>query len=162
MTILFFMSLEIISRTTIPALGFTNLLFPVHIIFIIFCGLHFNNPFLPFCILFIHILHNIFSVESWSYGTINGIVICLEINLLKNILNISAKTFIFMISVISTISWYLFNAIFIYIQSKNIIFSTQYIWNSIIEIIIITALAPFLLNVLNRIWRKNPTDRIRA
>lgn len=162
LTILLLMFLETISTALIPALGFHGLLLPFNVLFILFLAFRVHTPMLPIYVLMIQFFHSIFSVDGWAHGTLNGLVICLGINYLKNIINFTTTVSIMVITFVAMIAWYIMTAFLLYVSAKNLDLALNRLWGSFPECLIISLISPAFFTVLGRIWRVDLKNRVNA
>ncbi|MCY4645057.1 MAG: hypothetical protein OXB88_10605 [Bacteriovoracales bacterium] len=160
LTLLLLMALEVISATFIPAIGLEYFFPPFNILFILFLVFRIKSPFLPLFILIVQLTHGIFSIESWSQGTLIGLLIYLGISYLKNIIDFSTTVSTMMITLLTALTWHFITSLFLYMNRGDFSFALNFLWESIPECLFISILSPALFNLLGRIWKMGSGNRV--
>lgn len=158
-TIILLTVLEIISTTVIPAIGLRNFILPFNVLFILFLGFRVSTSALPVLVLVVQLFHSVFSVEGWAHGTFTGIIICVAISFLSDIIDFTSALSTMVITFISLLVWFIFTSILFYMSSQDLDFVLNRIFDSIPECVVLSVLSPFFFVLLDRIWR---VDRLRG
>src|SRR3990167_5239120 len=89
-TLFILLILEVFSSAVMPAIGFRDFTLAFNVLIIIFLGFRYSGAVLPWFILILSLLHSSFSIEGWAVGTFAGVIICILITYLKDIVQISS------------------------------------------------------------------------
>lgn len=144
---------EIISTAFFPALGLKSYRIPFNILIILYLGFKVESSFLGLYILFIQLFHSFFSVEGWEMGTIAGVLICVIISYLKELLHFSSAFITILTTQIFQVLWFVIMAGMLYIKMGDFSLILEKFYRFIPESITISIFAPVLFIVLDRIWR---------
>ncbi|MCP4914299.1 MAG: hypothetical protein GY909_14395 [Oligoflexia bacterium] len=151
-TLLILFVLEIFSTALFPLFGLSSIKIPFNILIVLFLGFKINSPYLAFMILFTQYFHSFFSVEGWEMGTVAGILICLLISYLKDLLHFSSAIFTIIVTQIFQVVWFLIISGLYYLKFDGFEYIIEKFWRFIPESIIISILSPFFFSLLDKIW----------
>lgn len=152
-TVLLLTVLEIIATAFIPAIGFVNIMLPFNVLLILFLAFRVKTPYLPLLILGIQLFHSIFSVEGWAHGTLTGVLICIGIGLLKDIIELTNSLITIFVTFVATVLWYFISSLFFFVSVRDINLVSERFFDGIPESIIIGLISPVFFLILDKIWR---------
>lgn len=152
-TLLVLIIFEIIATAFLPALGITTYRIPFNIMLILFLGFKLESIFLALMILIIQYLHSFFTLEGWALGTVSGVVVCMLISFLRDLLHLSSKLITAVVTQLFQIVWFLITIGLIYLKSGDYHFILAKLWKFIPESIILSILAPYCFSLLDKIWK---------
>ncbi len=92
-TILLLLILELVSSTFFPILGLAKFRPAFNILVVLYVGFKLETPFLAIIVFALQYFHSFFSIEGWSAGTFAGIVICMIISYLRDMIHFSTTIF---------------------------------------------------------------------
>ncbi len=145
--------LEIIATAFIPALGFIDLMLPFNVLLILFLGFRVKTPYLPVLILGIQLFHSMFSVEGWAHGTLTGVIVCIGIGLLKDLIELKSGLITAFVVFVSTVTWYLISSIFFFISVQDFNLVLERFLGGIPESLVLGIISPVFFILLDKIWR---------
>ena len=152
LTLVFLLITDIVFSSLLPLIGLGQFRFSLHILFILYLGLRISSPYIAIFIFLIEYFHSLFTIESWAMGTFTGILICLLISVVKDIIHLKTKLMTFLMVQLFQLVWFVIVALMIYLKLDDM----SYVWARLINFIpvsiIISFLSPFLFPILDRIW----------
>lgn len=153
--VLFF--LEIMTTAVFPMIGLLNYRVPFNILVVLYLGLRLETPYLAILVLIVQYFHSFFSVEGWEMGTVTGIVICIVVSYVREMIHFSSWGMTILITQVFQLLWFSVQSILIYIQIGNLDYIFDKGWRFLPQSVIIALLSPLFFYVLNKIW--NVDDR---
>lgn len=143
---------EIISTTIFPIIGIDNVRIPFHVLIILYMGFKLETAWLGILIFVVMFTHSFFTIEGWEMGAIAGIITCTSISYLRDVIHLSSVSLTMITVQIFQMVWFFIVALLIYIQIDGWGYIVQKFWRFIPESILISILAPFAFNLLDKIW----------
>jgi uncharacterized membrane protein YvlD (DUF360 family) len=150
--------LEIFSTALVPMLGLTKYRIPFNILIILYLGFKLETPYTSLLIFVLQYTHSFFSIEGWEMGTIAGVIICIVIGYLKDLLHLSSSIITIFITQVFQFLWFVIVSVLLYLKEDNFSYIVEKFWRFLPESIAISLLAPFFFGILDVIWRTE-TDR---
>lgn len=144
--------LEILSTTVLPIFGLQRYVIPFNILIVLFMGFKLQTPYLAVLILIVQYFHHFFTVEGWEMGTVAGVVICLLISYLRDVIHFSSAAMTVLVTQIFQCVWFLIVSILLYSRMGDMTFVIDKFWRFIPESIIVSLLAPFFFSILEKFW----------
>lgn len=157
-TLFILLILEIFSSAVMPAIGFKDYTLAFNVLIIIFLGFRFGGAMLPWFILILSIVHSGFSIEGWAAGTFAGVIVCVLIIYLKDIVQISSLISTIIAVEIFQLVWFFIIALIIAAKLGDFSLVLPRIWRILPETIGLSILAPAFFKVLGIIWRQREDD----
>ncbi|MCO4792435.1 MAG: hypothetical protein KC493_01890 [Bacteriovoracaceae bacterium] len=151
-TILILLVLEVLATALLPVFGLKNFILPFNILVILFFGFRFQTAYLALFILMIQYFHSFFTVEGWEPGTIAGILVCILISYLRDLIHFSSAAATMIVTQIFQTFWFCVISGLIYIRMGDVSFVISKFWRFIPESIILSFLSPILFIVLEKVW----------
>lgn len=151
-TVLILIVLEVLATSLIPVLGFKNFILPFNVGVVLFFGFRFQTPYLPLFILIVQYFHSFFTVEGWEPGTIAGIIVCVLISYLRELIHFSSAAATMIVTQIFQTFWFLVVSGLIYMRMGEVSYIVDKFWRFIPESIILSLLSPFLFVVFEKVW----------
>lgn len=155
-TICLLIILELISTTIFPNIGLVNFRIPFNILIVLYLGLRLETPYLALLIMIVQIFHGFFSVEGWEMGTVTGIVICIVVSYVRDMIHFSSWLMTILITQIFQLLWFVVQSVLIYIQLGSLNYIFEKSWTFIPQSVVIALLSPFFFYILNRFWNDSP------
>lgn len=152
-TLLLLILLEVITTAVIPALGLQKYRPSFHLLVIIFMGLRLENPFLPILILIIQFFHSAFTIEGWAYGTFAGVLICLVISKLKDLLHFKSPLVTIVSVQILVLIWFVIESFLIFFRTSDIAFIWERFQVFLPESFLLSLFSPAFFSILHFIWK---------
>ncbi|MCR9204763.1 MAG: hypothetical protein NXH75_09310 [Halobacteriovoraceae bacterium] len=152
-TILILVVLEIISTALIPMMGLTKYRIPFNVLIVLYMGLKLETPYTSLLILTLQYTHSFFSIEGWEMGTIAGVLICIIISYLKDLLHLSSSLITILVTQMFQFVWFAIVSVLLYIKEESFSYILEKFWRFLPESIVLSLLAPFFFGVLDAIWR---------
>lgn len=152
-TILILVVLDIISTAFLPVMGMTRYMIPFNVLIVLYMGFKLETKFLAILILVIQYFHSFFSVEGWEVGTIAGVLICIVISYLRDLIHFNSAAMTITVTQIFQTIWFVIVSSLIYMQGGEMSYIWNKFWRFLPESIVISLLAPFFFSILDRIWR---------
>ncbi|MBC7715203.1 MAG: hypothetical protein H7177_17795 [Rhizobacter sp.] len=156
-TLILLFFLEVMTTAVFPNIGLMNYRIPFNILIVLFLGLRLETPYLAIIILFVQYFHGFFSVEGWEMGTVTGIVICVVVSYVREMIHFSSWGMTILITQVFQLLWFFVQSILIYIQLGSLDYIFEKGWRFLPQSVIIALLSPIFFYILNRIW--NIDDR---
>ena len=152
-TLLILVVLEIFSTALLPMLGLTKYRIPFNVLLVLYLGFKIESPYTSLFILILQYTHSFFTIEGWEMGTIAGVMICIVISYLKDLLHLSSSVITIIITQMFQVLWFFIVAILFYIREESFAYIVEKFWRFVPESIVISLLAPLFFSVLDAIWR---------
>jgi len=153
-TILLLLALDFTSATILFTMGVTSFKPPFEILIILYLGFRINSSILPILVLIIQFFHQAFSTDGWSLGTFTGVLICILLNYLRELIDISNKISTIIVVQICQILWFVFVTGIICMKMGDFGLFFSRLGLFLPESIFISLLSPFLFDLLNSIWKE--------
>ncbi len=153
LTLLILVLFEVLSTAFFPMIGFTKYRLPFNILIILYLGFKIENPFLAILIFILQYAHSFFSIEGWEMGTIAGVLICIVISYLKDLLHLSSSIMTILVTQMFQLLWFVIISTILYIKTDDLSYILEKFWRFLPESIVISLLAPILFVVLDAIWQ---------
>lgn len=151
-TVLILIVLEVLATSLIPVLGVKNFILPFNVGVVLFFGFRFQTPYLPLFILIVQYFHSFFTVEGWEPGTIAGIIVCVLISYLRELIHFSSAAATMIVTQIFQTFWFLVVSGVIYMRMGEMFYIVDKFWRFVPESIILSLLSPFLFMVFEKVW----------
>ncbi|MFZ9001597.1 MAG: hypothetical protein ACO20H_09850 [Bacteriovoracaceae bacterium] len=152
LTLIFLLITDILFSSLLPLIGLGQFRFSLHILFILYLGLRIRTPYIAIFIFLIEYFHSIFTIEGWAMGTVTGILVCILISFVKDIIHLKTKVMTFLMVQLFQFVWFLIMGIMIYLKLDDM----TYVWTRLVNFIpvsvIVSFLSPFVFPTLDRIW----------
>jgi len=152
-TLLILIVLEILSTAFLPMIGLTKYRIPFNILIVLYLGFKLETPFVSIMILIIQYTNSFFSIEGWEVGTVAGVMICIVISYLKDLLHLTSSLITIVVTQIFQVFWFLIVSSLVYLKTDNFSYIVQKFWRFLPESIAISLLAPLLFSILDAIWK---------
>ena len=81
---------EILATTLLPILGITEYRLSFNILIVLYICFKLETSLMAVLIFIVQYFHSFFSIEGWAMGTIAGIIICMVISYLREIIHLSS------------------------------------------------------------------------
>jgi hypothetical protein len=152
-TILLLLLLEIVVSTFFPLIGLSGYRLHFNILIVLYLGFKLDSPFLGPMILIIQYCHSFFSIEGWAIGTTTGIMVCIAISYLKEILNFNSIPITMVVTQLFQLLWLGFVSLFLYMKSVESAYLMSKLMRFLPESIVISMISPFFFKLLDRFWK---------
>lgn len=153
LSLLVLIFLEIFGTTMMPIIGLQNYMIPFHVLIVLYLGFKLQTPYISILILIVQYVHSFFTVSGWEVGTIAGILICVLISYLRELLHFtSAIMTIFVTQLFQTV-WFVLVSGLLLLREVEYSFIVEKFWRFLPESLIMSLLAPFIFALLDRVWR---------
>jgi len=152
-TVLILIVLEVIASAFLPLFGLNRYMIPFNVLIVLYIGFKLETPYLAIIILILQLTHSLFSIEGWEYGTIAGVLICIVISYLRDILHFSNAVMTMLTVQIFQLVWFCITASLLYLKFDSSDYILQKFWRFIPESIVLSLLAPVFFSLLDKIWK---------
>ncbi len=159
-TVILLIVLEIFSSAIMPAIGFKDYTLPFNVLIIIFLSFRFNSSFTPWLLLVLQIFHSAFSVEGWALATFAALVVCILINYLKDLMQVSSMLSTMVVSAIFQIVWFLVVATIIAAKNNDFSLILPRVLRIVPETLGLSLFAPLFFKMLGRVWRERDDEGV--
>jgi hypothetical protein len=156
-TLIMLFILEIITTAIFPMIGLLHFRIPFNILLVLFLGLRVETPYLAILIMTVQYFHSFFSIEGWEMGTITGIIICVLVSYVREMIHFSSWTMTILITQVFQLLWFVLQSILIYVQLGNLDYIMDKGIRFLPQSVIIALLSPLFFFILNRMWKINDT-----
>lgn len=151
-TILVLIVLEVVTSAILPLFGLNRYMLPFNVLIVLYLGFKLENPYLAVMIICVQFFHSIFSIEGWEIGTIAGVLICVVISYLRDVLHFTNTVVTIFVTQIFQSLWFLIVSSLLYLKLGNVEFIIEKFWKFIPESVIISILAPMFFAFFDKIW----------
>lgn len=145
--------LEVFSTAFLPVIGIENYRLSFHILVILYLGFKLETPTLAVLVFVIQYFHSFFSIEGWAMGTFAGVLICMLIGYLKDLIHFSTTGMTILVNQIFQTAWFIIVSGLIYLKTGNSAYILEKLWKFLPESIALSLLSPLLFMLLDRIWK---------
>lgn len=153
LTLAILLVLEVINTSFLPIIGLDDYNLAFNVLIVLFIGFKIESSYQALYIFIVQYFHSLFTVEGWETGTIAGILICIIISYMKEILHlINFVTTIFVTYVFQFV-WFVIAAGLIYLKTENFTYVSDKFWRFLLEGLILSVLAPWFFILLQKIWK---------
>ncbi|AYF43519.1 MULTISPECIES: hypothetical protein [Halobacteriovorax] len=152
-TVLILIVLEVLASAFLPLFGLNKYMIPFNILIVLYVGFKLETPYLALIILSLQLVHSLFSIEGWEYGTIAGVLICIVIAYLRDLLHFTSSFITMLTTFIFQILWFLISSSLLYLKFDSFDYIVQKFWRFIPESIILSLLAPVFFSLLDKVWK---------
>jgi len=152
-TVLILVILDIITTSFFPSIGILRYKIPFSILIVLFIGFKIDTPWLPVIILIIQLVHSVFTVEGWAYGTFVGVLVCLVINYAKEILDFSNPLSTMVIVQIFQLIWFILLTLLICLKVGSYDAFFPRFFSFIPGSIVLSLISPFFFKIFEKIWK---------
>ncbi len=156
-TVILLFFLEIITTAIFPMIGLLSFRIPFNILLVLFLGLRLETPYLAIIIMVVQYFHSFFSVEGWEMGTVTGIVICVTVSYVREMIHFSSWGMTILITQVFQLLWFFVQSVLIYVQLGNLDYIFDKGWRFLPQSVFIALLSPLFFFLMNKIW--NIDDR---
>ncbi len=156
-TIMLLFFLELMTTAVFPMIGLVNYRIPFNILIVLYLGLRLETPYLAILILCVQYFHSFFSVEGWEMGTVTGIVICIIVSYIREMMHFSSWGMTIVITQLFQLLWFLVQSLLIYVLMGNPDYILEKGWRFLPQSVVIAILSPIFFYLLNKVW--NIDDR---
>jgi uncharacterized membrane protein YvlD (DUF360 family) len=144
--------LEIFATTVLPIIGLHRYVIPFNILIVLYMGFKLQTPYLAILIFIVQYFHHFFTVEGWEMGTVAGVVICLLISYLRDVIHFSSAAMTVFVTQVFQCVWFFIVSLLLYSKLGDMSFILDKFWRFIPESIIISLMAPFFFSILDKFW----------
>lgn len=152
-TLLILIVLEILSTAFLPMMGLIKYRIPFNILIILYMGFKLETPYTSIMILILQYTNSFFSIEGWEMGTVAGVMICIIISYLKDLLHLTSSVITIVVTQVFQTLWFLIVSSLIYLKTDQFSYIAEKFWRFLPESIVISLLAPLLFSILDAIWK---------
>ena len=152
-TLLLLTLLEIISTTILPVVGLRYYIVPFNILIVLYLGFKLQTLWLPVMIFIVQYFFSFFSVQGWEPGTIAGILICVVISYLRELIHFTSAWMTILVTQLFQSLWFVIVTLLIYLKTGDWSHIIEKFWRFLPESLVISLLSPLFFVLLDRIWR---------
>lgn len=145
--------LDVFSASIIPAFGIQKFKLAFNILIILFLAFKVDTPFLPIIVLLIQIFNSAFSIEGWAHGAFAGVLVCMLIGYVKEMLHFSTFLSTIVVTEIFQLVWFLVVNTLVYIRVQNLTVILERFWWFIPESLVLALMSPVFFSFMERIWK---------
>jgi uncharacterized membrane protein YvlD (DUF360 family) len=151
-TIILLFFLELMTTAVFPMVGLVNYRIPFNILIVLFLGLRLETAYLAVLILCVQYFHSFFSIEGWEMGTVTGIVICIIVSYVREMIHFTSWGMTILITQMFQLLWFVVQSVLIYVLMGNPDYILEKGWRFLPQSVIISILSPLFFFLLNKIW----------
>jgi uncharacterized membrane protein YvlD (DUF360 family) len=151
-TVLILLVLEVISSAFLPLFGINKYMIPFNVLIVLFLGFKLENPYLAVMIVVVQYFHSIFTIEGWEIGTIAGVLICVVISYLRDVLHFTSSVVTIMVTQLFQFLWFTIVSALLYMKLGSIDYIVDKFWRFLPESIVLSLMAPFFFSILDKVW----------
>lgn len=152
LTIIILVLFEVFATAVFPAFGIKNYRLPFNILIVLYLGFKVESPFIAIHIVVLQYFHSLFSIEGWEMGTISGILICIIIGYLKELLHFSSAFVTILVTQLFQVFWFIIMSAMLYMKMRDFGLIIEKFYRFIPESIFISLCAPIVFLILDRLW----------
>lgn len=151
-TVLILIVLEVISSAFLPLFGVNKYMIPFNVLIVLFLGFKLENPYLAVMILVVQYFHSMFTIEGWEMGTIAGVIICIVISYLRDVLHFTSSIVTITVTQLFQVLWFIVISSLLYLKLGSFEYVVEKFWRFLPESIILSLMAPFFFSILDKVW----------
>jgi hypothetical protein len=151
-TVLILIVLEVLSTAFLPLFGVSKYMLSFNIIIVLFLGFKLENPYQALMIVVIQYFHALFTVEGWEVGTIAGVLICVTISYLRDVIHFTSYFVTFIVTELFMLLWFVITSSLLYLKLDSMVYIIEKFWRFLPESIVLAILAPFFFSLLDKVW----------
>ena len=151
-TLLLLIMCEVLSSAFLPLIGLNHYRIPFNVLIVLYFGFKLDSPYTPIIIFCIQYFHSFFSIEGWEMGTIAGIIICISMSYLKDLIHFKSSIATIFVTQVFQFVWFVITSSLIYLKHENINYIIDKFWRFLPESIVLSLLSPFLFLIIGTIW----------
>ncbi|MDD0852660.1 hypothetical protein HBN50_06105 [Halobacteriovorax sp. GB3] len=151
-TLLILIVLEIVSTGILPLLGLQKYTIPFNILIVLFMGFKLETPYIAVLIFLVQYFHSFFSIEGWEMGTIAGVIICIVISYVRDLIHFHSAAATMFVTQVFQVVWFVIVSGLLYLKLDNMDYLVEKFWRFLPESILISLMAPFFFSLLDKIW----------
>ena len=125
LTLLVLLALEIVATTVLPMFGVSQYRLPFNILIVLYIGFKLETPAMAVMILVVQYFHSFFTIEGWGMGTFAGVLICIIISYLRDLMHLTSATLTILLTMLFQMVWFVILSLLIYLRWGD--------WNYILE-----------------------------
>ena len=152
-TLLLLLIFEVLATAILPIFGLVKYRIPFNILIVLFIGFKLETPYIAFLVLIFQYFHSFFSIEGWEMGTISGVLVCIIISYLKDLLHFSSAGITILVTQLFQVIWFLITSLLLYMKTQSFSYIVEKFWRFLPESIVISLLAPIFFIILDQIWQ---------
>lgn len=151
-TVLMLIFLEVVSTALLPVMGFGPYRISFSVLLTLFMAFKLETPYLPFLILIMQYIHSFFSIGGWEPGTIAGVLICVVISYLKNIIHFTSHVVTIVVTEVFQVLWFCIVAALFVMKGADVSIVGERLWRFVPESLLASLMAPLFFSFLDKIW----------
>lgn len=145
--------LEIFGSTLLPLFGIENYRLSFVVLVVLYLGLRLETAYMALFILILQYFHSLFTIEGWEMGTIAGIVICIIISYLKDLIHLSSFLATIFVIQLFQVLWFVIVSSLLYLKLDDFSYIVIKFWRFLPESILISLTAPLFFKFFDKVWR---------
>ena len=149
---------EIFVSTVFPLVGLVNFRISFVTVIVLYLAFYYNNILIAPLIAYFYLIHGIFSLEHWSVGALSTLSISIVISFLRNLIHLNSYFVTFVFVQLFQIFIFIINSFLMSLKVGSFKFFSGSFSLFIIESLVISALSPFIFNLLKRFWSITEDD----
>ena len=151
-TLILLIFLEIISTAVLPVIGLRYYIIPFNILIVLYMGFKLQTLWLPVMIAIVQYFFAFFSIQGWEPGTVAGILICLIISYLRELIHFTSAWMTILVTQIFQSLWFVIVSMLIYMKVGDWNYIIERFWRFLPESLVISLLAPLFFAFFDKIW----------
>ena len=148
--------LEIITTTIFPILGLSSIRFSFFPLLVIFLSFYRNHDTISILIIAFSFIHSIFSIEAWYLSAFVGIVISVLISYFRDVIHLSNRGVTMFLVALLQMGMSVIKSVVFYLRGNNFEYIFHHLSGQLVELVILTVLAPYAFEFLLQIWSVKP------
>lgn len=152
-TVIILVLTDILFSTIFPLIGLMDFRFSLNMLIVLYLGFKLDHPFLAILVFVIQYFHSLFTIEGWAMGTFSGVLVCIIIGIVREIIHFNSKFMVILIVQIFQIVWFVIMAGMVYLKLGDTHYVLVKLMNFIPASVALSLLSPFFFSLFDRIWR---------
>ena len=153
---------NIVETATLPALGFSSFKIPLNILIILYLSFKVRVSYLSVIILLIQYTNSFFTIEHWTEGTIAGVFTLWILNYLRDIIHLTSFTLTVLVTLAFSFVWFFITAVLMYVQLGDFAVILTRFGRFVPQAMFISLIAPFIFQLLDRVWRTRVSSALEG
>lgn len=157
-TILLLLFIDFISATILPNIASPYFNISINVLIVIFLCFHMPPTLLPYVIFLIHLMHSVFTIESWALGTIVGCLLSFILIKLRDVIQFSSYLSTVILVFTIQLAWNLLSGFILGLKVQSWHWVMVYLEHALIQGVILAILSPIFFAILKMIWVKKDQE----
>mgnify|MGYP007063423565 CR=1 FL=1 len=153
---------EILTTTVMPIIGMDGYRLSFNILIVLYICFKLETSIMSVLIFIIQYFHSFFTIEGWAMGTIAGIIVCMVISYLRDLIHLSSFWITVFITQVFQMIWFLILTLLIYVKMGDEGLIISKLGRFLPESIFLSIISPFAFKLLDFIWKSKEREALNG